>query len=108
MKTPSSIKKSLASLESSIIIWYHPSFLHITNPDEDNDIQVMLASSVFNSKSVQDRIQMVMSTIQTYTPELFDDRLIIIQAYTSDEMEEVLKYVFEQDISDTTNEGDTT
>ena len=104
MKTLDSTKRSLATLESSLIIWYRPSFLHITNPDEDNDIQVLISSRIFNNKTVQERIQMIMSTILNYVPDLFEDRLIVIQAYTPEEMDDVLEYVFDNDQSDTTTE----
>lgn len=104
MKILDLTRKSLASLESTLIIWYRPSFLHITNPDEDNDIQVLISSRIFNNKTVQERIQMVMATIMDYTPELFQDRLIIIQAYTPEEMDDVLEYVFDSEQPDVTTE----
>lgn len=104
MKILDLTRKSLASLESTLIIWYRPSFLHITNPDEDNDIQVLISSRIFNNKTVQERVQMVMTTIMDYTPELFQDRLIIIQAYTPEEMDDVLEYVFDSEQPDVTTE----
>lgn len=100
MKILDSIRKSIASLESTLIVWYRPSFLHITNPDEDNDVQVLISSRIFNNKTVQERVQMVMATIMNYTPELFEDRLIIIQAYSPEEMDDVLEYVFDEDKTD--------
>lgn len=100
-----SIKKSLAALESSLIIWYRPSFLHITTPDEDNDFQIVISSEIFLKKSVQERIQMIMSTIDVYHQNLFEDRLIIIQAYTPDEMDEIIEYVFDDDESNPNTEG---
>jgi hypothetical protein len=100
MKKPDTIKKRLATLESCLIVWYRPAFLHITEPDEDNDIQLIIASKLFNNKSVELRIQMVMKTIGLYCDDLFEDRLIIIQAYTPDEMDEVLEYVFNNDDND--------
>lgn len=100
MKTQDSTKKLIASLESALIVWYRPSFLHITSPDEDNDIQVLIASRIFNNKEVHHRIKMVMATIDAYCPDLFKDRLIIIQAYAPNEMEEILEYVFDDDTSD--------
>jgi hypothetical protein len=38
-----------------------------------------------------------MKTIGLYCDDLFEDRLIIVQAYTPDEMDDVLEYVFNDD-----------
>lgn len=94
MKKPDTINKTLASLESCLILWYHPSFLHMTKPDEDNDIQIIIASKLFYNKSIQLRIEMVMKTIGSYFNDLFNDRLIVIQTYTPEEMDDILEYVF--------------
>lgn len=96
MKIPISTRKLTASLESALIIWYRPTFLHITPPDEDNDIQIIIASDLFIHRPVQGRIKTVMTTIDLYAPEIYDDRLVIIQAYTPEEMDEILEYVFKE------------
>jgi hypothetical protein len=97
MKKPATTKKLIATLQSHLIIWYRPAFLHITEPDEDNDIQIIIAAEIFNNKSIQLRIEMLMKTINLHCDELFLDRLIIIQAYTPNEMDSILEYIFDND-----------
>lgn len=97
MKKLDSIKLNLDLLEKTLILKFRPSFLHITSPDEDNDIQVLISTRHFVNKTVHERIQMVINTIKSECPEAFIDRLIVIQAYTPMEMDDVLDYVFDDD-----------
>ena len=94
MKTQESIKTDLSKLEKSLIIFLRPSFLYITNPDEDNDIQILVATRQFNQKSVQERIIIVFGIIKQNCPQILEDRLIIVQAYSPPEMDDILEYVF--------------
>jgi len=99
MKKLDSIKYDLAFLEKTLILKFRPSFLHITSPDEDNDIQVLISARHFLNKSVHERILMITNTIKSECPEVFNDRLIVIQAYSPVEMDDVLDYVFDDENS---------
>ena len=96
MKIQESIKPSsdLIVLEKTLILFFRPSFLHITNPDEDNDIQIIVSTRHFNNKTVQERILMVYNLIKKDCPQVLQDRLAVIQAYTPLEMDDILEYVF--------------
>lgn len=96
MKIQESINShcDLGILEKSLILFFRPSFLHITSPDLDNDIQVLIATRHFNAKNVHERILMVYSEIKKNCPQVLKDRLVVVQAYTPTEMDDVLEYVF--------------
>ncbi len=84
-------------LEKSLIIFFRPSFLHITSPDFDDDIQVVISTRHFSNKTVQERIIMVYNLIKKDCPQILDDRLVVVQAYTPNEMDDILEYVFSDD-----------
>lgn len=85
----------LVILEKSLILFFRPSFLHITNPDDDNDVQVIICTRHFNEKTVHERILMVYNTIKKQCPNVLKDRLVVVQAFNPTEMDEVLEYVFD-------------
>jgi hypothetical protein len=43
---------------------------------------------------IEDRIEYIFNVIKEQCPEVTQDRLIIIQAYSSDEMEQVIENIF--------------
>jgi len=88
----------LATLESVLVNFFSPSFLHITKPDEDNDIQLIISSSQFNHLTTQERIKSIMECIMLNLPNMFENRLIIIQAYATDEFEDVIDYLLEDEL----------
>lgn len=94
MKTQESIEEQTALLEKQLILFLRPSFLHITEPDFDDDIQVLISTRQFNNKSVQERIVTVFKIIKTHCPKILKDRLLVIQAYTPNEMDDILEYLF--------------
>lgn len=88
----------IATLESLLVTFFSPSFLHITKPDEDNDIQLIISSNQFNHLTTQERVKTIMECIMLNLPNIFDNRLIIIQAYASNEFEEVIDYLLEDEL----------
>lgn len=88
----------IATLESILVSFFNPSFLHITKPDEDNDIQLVISSNQFNYLTTQERIKTIMECIMLNIPTMFENRLIIIQAYSENEFEDVLDYILEDEL----------
>lgn len=86
--------KTTIDLEHALCAYARPTFLAITKPDEDNDIQIVISCLAFDTMSVQERINYVFSIIRKYSPQSLNDRLIIVQAYSSDEIEHVLFDLF--------------
>lgn len=88
---------NLALLESVLVSYFTPTFLHVSKPDDDNDIHVILSSPQFNYLTTQERIKEVMTCIMSNIPDAYKDRLIIVQAYTTNEFEDVIDYILEEE-----------
>jgi len=95
MKIQDSIKYKIAEIESTLIPWFRPSFLHITNPDDNEDILIIISTRIFINKPIHERIQLVMAKLHYEMPDIFKDRLIVIQAYAPSEMDDLLEYIFD-------------
>jgi len=86
--------EDVTKLEYILSAYARPVFLAITNPDEDNDIQIVISTIAFKTMSISARVSYVYNLIKTHAPDVLKDRLVVIQAYDPDEMEEVLDKVF--------------
>ena len=84
----------VARIEYVLSAYARPVFLAITNPDENDDIRIVLASIAFKTMSIGERITYVFNLIKTHIPDILNERLIIIQAYSPDELEEALDALF--------------
>lgn len=83
-------------LEYVLCAYARPTFLTITEPDEDNDIQVVISCPKFKDMDVADRIDYIFELIRAYIPDILMDRLVIVQAYDSDEIIEVIENAFNE------------
>jgi hypothetical protein len=81
-------------IESVLSAYARPVFLAITKPDENNDIRVVLSSIAFKTMSIGQRISYVFNLIKTHIPDTLNERLIVVQAYSPDELEEALEALF--------------
>lgn len=81
-------------IESVLCAYARPTFLIITKPDEDNDIQVVISCLAFKTMNVSERISYVFNLINKHIPDVMEDRLIIIQAFDPDEMIDVLEQIY--------------
>lgn len=81
-------------LEYALSAYARPTFLAITEPDEDEDIQILISSNLFNVMDIEDRIEYVFKIIKDHCPEVTSNRLIIVQAYNSEEIEDVIDNIF--------------
>jgi hypothetical protein len=94
----SDIKEQLAALEHAICAKLRPTFLIITDPtlNQDGDIYIIISTIAFKNMSVAQRVKSVFSLISKYTPDILEDRLIIIQTYSSSEIEDVIEDAFDE------------
>jgi len=97
MKQVITDKELVNEIEHLIILRYRPTFLHVTHPDEDGDIQVVVSSILFNDMSVYERIASVFQLIYKHLGGIIADRLVIVQAFNTKEMENVIENVFSED-----------
>lgn len=81
-------------IEQVLSAYARPVFLTITEPDKDNDIQIIISCIAFRNMKISDRISYVFSLFSKHIPDVLNDRLIIVQAYHPDEMQEVLDNIY--------------
>lgn len=84
----------LIKLEHLLITHMRPAFLAISYPDESGTIQVVISCFKFEYMDIPKRIKMIFDLINSGAPEIMDSRLILIQAYDSLQMEQVLEEIF--------------
>lgn len=90
-------KEIVKEIEHLLILKYRPTFLHVTQPDKDGDIQVVVSSIIFNEMTVNERIQSIFNLLYKYLGDIMENRLVIVQAFNSEEMEHVIDKVFSED-----------
>lgn len=71
-----------------------PTFFAVTKPDDDNHIAIVISCLAFRTMNVGERISYLFGLLTKHIPDILEDRLIIIQAYSPKEMEEVLDQIF--------------
>jgi hypothetical protein len=81
-------------IEAVLSAYARPTFLAITNPDEDNDIQIVISCLAFRTMNVNERVSYLFGLLKKHIPEVLENRLIIFQAYSSEEMDEVFEKLF--------------
>ena len=77
-------------IEHILSAYARPTFLSVSDPDENNDIVVIISTLAFKTMSIPGRVGYVFNLIKTHAPDTLNDRLIVIQAYSSSEMEDFI------------------
>lgn len=93
------LKERVADLEQILITKLRPTFLIITDPNihYEGDIYIVISTLSFKNMSIQKRIKSVFSLILKYIPDIIKNRLVVIQAYSGSEIEEVIEDAFSGD-----------
>jgi hypothetical protein len=86
--------RDTTKLEYILSAYARPSFLAVFDPDEDDDIQIVISCNVFDQMDIEERIDYVFNIIKTHASDLAFNRLIIVQAYDSEEMVQVIENAF--------------
>ena len=100
MKLITSPKKqtelNYARLEYELIIQFRPVFLFISSPSDTGEIQIVLSCVKFNYLTIQERVTEIFKLINLKCPDIIENRLLIIQAFDTKQMEDVLIEVFDE------------
>lgn len=92
-------KELIIDLEFALCAKLRPVFLAISEPDEDDGtIEIVIGCLQFQHKSIQERISIVFRLIERYCPSILLERLVIVQAYSSSEIENILDDIFSQEL----------
>ncbi len=86
----------LIDLETILIAKLRPIFLLIDYSEEDDDIYIVISTLAFKRMSVNERVSSVFNLLKEFVPDIFKEKLIIIQAYDSDEISEMLENLNEE------------
>lgn len=76
-----------------------PTFLAVTHPKDDaeGDIQIIISCLKFQHMNVQERISDVFMLLNSKCHDIIKDRLLLVQAYSGDEMIDVLDTIFNEE-----------
>lgn len=87
-------------IEYVISAHLRPTFLAITNPedDENGDIQIVVSAHQFSYMTVPQRVTHVFSILNKHLPEVLQNRLIIVTPYDTIEMEEIINDIFNKEM----------
>lgn len=88
------VELNWARLEYSLIVYFRPTFLLISDPRINDDVQIIISSIKFNYLPIQGRVAEVFKLINEKCPEILENRLLLVQAYNSQEIEDVLVEIF--------------
>lgn len=93
-------KEHLEDLERILVTKLRPTFLIITDPElhYEGDIYIIISTISFKNMTIEQRIKNVFSLISKYVPAIIKHRLIVVQAFSSKEIEEVIEDAFNGDI----------
>lgn len=80
----------LIELEVLLIAKLRPTFLLIDYSDEDDDIYIVISTNSFKRMSPNDRVSSIFSLIKLECPDIMKEKLLIVEAYDSDEIVEML------------------
>lgn len=84
----------LKKLEYILISHFRPTFLFVDKPNEHGDIYIVISSIRFNYLGVQERILDIFNLLNFKCPDILKEHLIVIEAYNSDQMNEILEETF--------------
>jgi hypothetical protein len=88
----------LAELEYALCAKLRPTFLVLSPPNEFKEIHVIISTLAFKHMTIQERTNNTFSLIKQYSPVILDKYLLVIQTYSSDEMDEVLEDIFTKEL----------
>lgn len=93
-------KLIVTSIEHLLTVKFRPTFLAIMEPTEEIEdvIQIVLSCNMFNYIPINERVLNVFNAIYNEFPFLRDSYLIVVQTFSSEEMDHVLDDVFSREL----------
>lgn len=87
-------KTLLATVEHQLIAAFRPTMLNITGPDDFNAVVIIIASTSFKYKSIQERIHDIFNLLSVKNPDVINKWVLLIQAYNNEEIYLMLDNVY--------------
>ena len=83
-------------MQKILIEHFAPVYLHIVPPDKDGDMQIIISAPRFKNLTIQQRITEIFTLLYFKCADILENRLIVIQAFSEQQMHNVLKDVFSE------------
>ena len=88
-------KYLLAELEYMLCAKLRPTFLAISKDNEYSAIDVIISTQAFKYMTIEKRVNSVFNLIRQYSPGILKEgKLVVVQAFTAKEIEELLEDMF--------------
>lgn len=87
----------LAALELMFILKFRPTFLTLQMLPTDDIIEVVISCKSFDYQDLSERTISVFNEIWKQFPNLIDEHLIVVQCFSTSEMEKVLDDIFNKE-----------
>lgn len=85
-----------ATLEYIICANLRPTFL-IIDQDSNGDIKIIISADTFAFLNIEERINKVFTLLYDKCSYILNKRLVIVEAYDSTELDELLEYIFDKE-----------
>ena len=89
------VTQATIKLENILCTYIRPTFLVVD--EYDTGIDIILSCNAFTHMSLQERTSHVFNILERELPDILKSKLVIVQTYNGDEMEQVLDEVFQAD-----------
>lgn len=94
------IKTIMLAIEQILIIRFRPTFLALTYDEECDIIDIVISANSFDYMTISERVVRVFNEILKQMPSVKEDYLIVVQAFTGDEILQVLEGLFPEEYLD--------
>lgn len=91
------IKTILVAIEQILIINFRPTFLALTFDEDCGIIDIVISANSFEYMSISERIVRIFNEILKQMPSVKEDYLIVVQAFSGDEIMQVLDGLFPEE-----------
>jgi len=88
--------ETLKKIEHTLILHFKPTFIWVDLPNEQGDIHVVISCLRFNYLTIQERILDIYNLLNWKIPDILSTHLIVVEAYNSSEMDELLEEAFNE------------
>lgn len=90
--TDQDLKTYAAEIETTLVIAFFPSFLNYVV--SEGYIHFVISSHRFEGLSVAERTSLVFSKLKLHDPEILEKALVVVEAFTTDEVEDLIDFYF--------------
>lgn len=95
---PEDIKELSADLEYLLCVKLRPTFLIINYNHLEDCFEILISTIAFNKMKIEERIKNIFNLILVYKPDIIKSKLVVIQAHSSEEINDLLDDIFTKEL----------